>query len=336
MMDLTIPPKLKKGDTIGVCTPSVPAYTMNETVFSLGLQNLEKNGFKIKLGPLTKERAAQGYRSGAPEIRAKEVMELFLDPEVSGILTTIGGMNSNSLIPYLDFELIKKNPKVFCGYSDITSMHLSLMKYSNLATYYGPGVLPHWSEYPGGVQQSVDGFFDALTNKQRVIKPFENWSNHTRDWNTDDWKNLPREWQKNSGWEVLNKGYAKAPIVVCNLNTLTSACGTDYFPDLKDKVLLLEEMHSPLSKEERSLRQFQLMGVFDQIAGLIIGKPQILELEDAPFGLNDLIMEVVGERSYPIVVDFDCSHTVPMHTLRQGSVVEIKADGEYLESMTID
>ena len=142
----------------------------------------------------------------AQEERAKELMDLFIDPSVKAILATIGGMNSNSLIPYLDFEVIKRNPKIFCGYSDITSLHLSLMKYSNLATYYGPGLMPHWSEYPDAVSDSIQSFLEAFEAKERILKPFSKWSNHSRDWQTYDWKTLPRQWNHNSGWKILNPG----------------------------------------------------------------------------------------------------------------------------------
>lgn len=334
-MDLLIPPKIKKGDTIGVCTPSTPAYKINEEIFSLGLSNLKKHGLKIKLGNLTSRRASQGYRSGTPQERAKELMELFCDSNISGIITTIGGMNSNSLIPYLNYAEIRNNPKVFCGYSDITSLHLALMKFSNLATYYGPGLMPHWSDFPSGITSSISSFFEAVSDKKRVITPFSQWSNHIRDWKTNDWKYKPREWKKNQGWKVLNCGYAKAPIIVCNLNTLSAACGTEFFPNFDGKILLLEEMEAPLSKEERSLRQLELIGVFDKISALLVGKPENLQIEGAPFGLDDLILEVLGKRDYPIVTEFDCSHTIPMHTIRQGSIVEIDAKDKSLTSLSL-
>jgi muramoyltetrapeptide carboxypeptidase len=335
MLKLTIPQSIKLGEAVGICTPSMPAYSISNEVFENGLKNVEKAGFKVKLGNLTKKRASEGYRSAGPTERAKELMDLFIDPSVKAILTTIGGMNSNSLIPYLDFEVIKRNPKIFCGYSDITSLHLSLMKYSNLATYYGPGLMPHWSEYPDAINESVQSFLEALEAKDRILKPFHKWSNHSRDWQTDAWKVLPRQWNLNTGWKILNPGKVSAPILLCNLNTLMSAAGTDYFPDVKGKVLLIEEMDAPLSKEERSLRQLQLMGVFDKIDGLIMGKPENLKLEGAPFGLDDLLMEIVGQRKYPIISGFDCSHTIPMHTIRQHSLISFEANGASLDQIKV-
>jgi muramoyltetrapeptide carboxypeptidase len=335
MLNLIIPQKIMEGETIGICTPSLPAYSISNEVFENGLKNIEKAGFVVKLGELTHRRSSEGYRSGAPKERAQELMDLFIDPSVKAILTTIGGMNSNSLIPYLDFELIKRNPKIFCGYSDITSLHLSIMKYSHLATYYGPGLMPHWSEYPDAISDSIQSFYEAIEAKERILKPFYKWSNHSRDWQTDTWKTIPREWKENEGWKVLNPGKANAPIVLCNLNTLMSAAGTDYFPEVEGMILLIEEMDAPISKEERSLRQLQLMGVFDKIDGLIMGKPEKLKLEGAPFGLDELLMEIIGPRNYPIISGFDCSHTIAMHTIRQQSLVSFEAIGDYLDQIKI-
>lgn len=335
MLKLIIPQNIKPGETVGICTPSMPAYAISNETFENGLKNIEKAGFKVQLGEVTKNRSSQGYRSAGPKERATELMDLFIDPSVKAILTTVGGMNSNSLIPYLDFEVIKENPKIFCGYSDITSLHLSLMKFSHLATYYGPGLMPHWSEYPDAITSSIQSFLEALETKERVLKPFKNWSNHFRDWQTDAWKTIPREWKDNLGWRVLNPGKAMAQILICNLNTLMSAAGTDYFPDVEGKILLIEEMDAPLSKEERSLRQLQLMGVFDKISGLIMGKPENLKLEGAPFGLDELLLEVVGPRNYPIISGFDCSHTIPMHTIRQHSLISFEAFGDYLKEVKV-
>ena len=335
-MILKIPPRLKPGDTIGICTPSFPGYTISEEVFAVGIKNIEAHGYVVKQGFVTAKRMQQGYRSASPQERARELMELFLDTEVKGIITTIGGMNSSSIVQFLDFEMIKGNPKVFCGYSDITSLHLALMNFAGLATYYGPGVMGHWSDWPSGISESLKSFFDALKNERRILKPFSRWSNHSRDWKTDDWKILPREWKENYGWKILNQGYAKAPVVVCNLNTLSGVCGTDLFPNLDGKILVLEEMSAPLSKEERSLVQLKMMGVFDKILGLLIGKPEFYNQEDADFGLNELILEVVGTRNYPIISDFDCSHTIPMHTIRQGSLMEINAQGGYLSEIVLN
>jgi muramoyltetrapeptide carboxypeptidase len=331
-MDLIKPHKLIVGDTIGIFTPSSPSYIANEELFLNGIKNLENLGFKIKLGHLTKNRLTQGYRAGNPRERASELMDLIKDDEVNAVIATIGGMNSNSLIPFLDFDIIREKRKILCGYSDITSLHLAILKYSGLKTLYGPAVMTWFGEYPNGIEDSTQSFMDAVTlsdNKERAIFPFSKWSNHCRDWASGDWKDVPRKWQENKGWKVLNPGRVEGELVVANLNTLMSSAGTDYFPDLKNKIFLLEEMSAPWSKEERSLRQLQLMGVFDQVKGLIMGKVELPDNEGASFSLDDLLLEVVGKRNYPIISEFDCSHTVPMHTIGLNCKVSIDAKKDH-------
>lgn len=331
---LLSPKQLKIGDTIGVFTPSVPAYKLNPELFENGLRTLERLGFKIKLGSLTQRRAAEGYRSGTGQERAKEFMDLINDPGVDALISTIGGYNSNSMIPFLDFSAIRDSRKPICGYSDVTSLHLAIMKFSGLRTYYGPAVMCWFGDWPTGIEESSKWFLDALMNHSagsREILPPKRWSNHKRDWTNGDWKNIPREWLENSGWRVLQEGVIEAPIIAANLNTLTSAAGTKYWPDLKGKVLLIEEMEASMMEEERILRHLSLIGVFDEIAGLIISKPEFHDADGVDFTYDDLIKDIVGKRSYPIISNFDCGHTVPMITIPQGIRIHLKAEGNVVE-----
>lgn len=322
------PKHLKRGDTIGVFTPSSPGYSWNEGLFVNGVKNLEQLGFKVKLGDLTQARKSQGYRSGTPEERAQEFMSLIEDPEVSGLISTIGGNNSSSLIPFLDFKKIREQRKLICGFSDITSLHLAILKFSGLRTIYGPSVMCWFGEWPNGIQESTQWFLDAVTmsNKGfRKISPPLRWSNHKRDWSNGEWKNLPRHWQNNEGWKALHPGVASGEILALNLNTLMSAAGTPYWPDLHDKILLLEDMEAPLSRTERHLQQLKFIGVFEKIKGLLIGKPEFYNQEGAPFTYDELFKEIIGPRPYPIISNFDCSHTVPMISITQLSQVQITA-----------
>lgn len=331
---LLAPKRLKIGDTIGVFTPSSPAYKDNPELFENGLKNLENLGFKIKLGSLTARRAAEGYRSGSGRERAQEFMELILDPSVNALISTIGGYNSSSMIPFLDFEAIRSARKPICGYSDVTSLHLAILKFAGLRTYYGPAVMCWFGDWPSGVTESTESFLDALMNHESGVRELiapKKWSNHSRDWKNGDWKNLPREWKENPGWKVLQPGSVQAPIVAANLNTLTSAAGTKYWPELKGRILLIEEMDAPLMKEERTLQQLSLIGVFDEIAGLIISKPEFFRNDGVSFSYDDLIQDIVGPRPYPIITNFDCGHTVPMITIPQGVQVSLKAENQKVE-----
>ena len=327
-MEVLKPRALKAGSTLGVFTPSSPAYVWNEGLFENGLTNLKKLGFNIKLGSLTQKRNSQGYRSGTPQERAEEFMGLITDPEVDGLISTIGGMNSSSLIPFLDFPRIREERKIICGFSDVTSLHLAILKFAGLRTIYGPSVMCWFGDWPNGIPESSDWFLEAVCkhvkgNRQISVPP--QWSNHKRRWDNLDWKTLPREWFKNDGWRTLSTGEAEAPILALNFNTLMSAAGTDYWPNFKNKILMLEDMDAPMSRTERNLQQLKRIGVFEELSGLIIGKPEVFNQESAPFSYDDLFIDIIGKRNYPIVSNFDCSHCVPMISIPQLSRVRLYA-----------
>jgi muramoyltetrapeptide carboxypeptidase LdcA involved in peptidoglycan recycling len=327
-MRIIKPSALVPGDTIGVVTPSTPANVLFREKHLHGITVLESMGLKVKEGKLTKTATSQGYRSGTPQERADEFMDLIFDDEVKCIISTIGGMNSSSMIPYLDFDAIRKHPKIFCGYSDVTSLHLAILHYAGVSTFYGPAVMASFGEYPTVVEGTKASFLAAVSADipyPRELKPFPEWSDHFLDAKTGAWKTEPRKYQKNDGWKILSEGEVTAPIIVTNLSTLLAAAGTPYFPDLRGRILLLESMYAHFAQEERDFRQLQLMAVFDIVSGLIIGKPEVLNSADAPFTYDELIMEIVGPRTYPIISNFDCGHTVPMHTIAEMSLVNLSA-----------
>jgi muramoyltetrapeptide carboxypeptidase LdcA involved in peptidoglycan recycling len=333
------PPPLEPGDLIGVFTPSAPAHVRFREKYLHGVSQLRALGFRVIEGSLTARGGTQGYRSGTPVERAAEFMELLGNPEVKGMISTIGGMNSSSMIPYLDFDAIRANPRVICGYSDVTSLHLAILAYSGLSTFYGPAVMASFGDWPEVLPETRDSFLEAVQRHRsgsRPLNPPERWSRHFRDAGTDAWKTEPRQFEPHDGWRVLAAGRASGPVIVANLNTLLSAAGTPYFPDLEGTVLLLEEMSAPWDLEERSFRHLQLLGVFERIAGLIVGKPEVPNQQGAPFSYDELILEVVGRRDYPIISQFDCGHTVPMLTLAQMTPITIVATEGSSATVTID
>ncbi len=325
------PAPLRLGDTIGVCTPSFPAHVAFREKYLHGIRQIEQMGFRVLEGSLTRQATAQGYRSGTPRERAVELAELFADRSVRCIITTIGGTCASSLIPYLDFAQIRQNAKIFCGYSDITSLHLALLAHAGLSTFYGPAVMPSFGEWPEVLPETAQSFLDATGSKQVVERELvapARYSRHMRDAKGDAWKAVPREWLPNPGPSVVYPGTVEAPCIVANLNTLVTAAGTDYFPELAGRILVIEEMNALLSEEERDLRHLERLGVFDRIAGLVIGKPEVYSNESAPFEYADLVREIVPQRpGVPVVMEVDVGHTVPILTLAQETRLRLIAPG---------
>lgn len=199
--------------------------------------------------------------------------------------------------------------------------------------------MPSFGEWPDILPETKESFLCAVSDSSqtpRRLGPPINWSNHLRGVQSGEWKTVPRRFEKNPGWKTLIPGKVEAPVLIANLNTLCTAAGTSYFPDLTGKILLIEQMKAAFSMDERNLRQLERMGAFDCIAGLMMGKPEFLDPENAPFSYDELLLEVVGQdRPYPIVSGFDCSHTNPMLTIAQMTKLLVEANGDYETRVTV-
>ena len=326
--ELLRPRALRKGDTIGVFTPASPGYVENLELFANGLRTLERIGFRTKLGSLTASRAHAGWRAGTAEERAAELMELVRDPDVSALIPVIGGNNSSSLVPFLNFEEIRRQRKLLCGYSDITSLHLSWHRFAGLSSVYGPTVMCWFGEWPDGDEASIAAFQNATmagNPEQQILTPPPQWSNHSRRWENGDWQRVPRQWQKNPGWTAILSGRASGRVLAVNLNTLLTAAGTPLWPVLKDRILIVEDMEAGFAGTERKLRQLAMTGAFDEIAALIVSKPEFPDAKGSTMSYDDLVREVVGMRPWPLITNFDTGHTLPMLAIPQLVEVEVEA-----------
>jgi muramoyltetrapeptide carboxypeptidase len=337
---LITPPALRQGDRVGVFTPSWPAHLLFPEKYQHGLSALRGLGFHVVAGEATRARISQGYRTASPRDRADEFMQLVRDREINALIATMGGLNSSSMIPYLDFDEIRAHPKVICGYSDVTALHLAILAFSGVRTFYGPAVVNSFGEWPDVLEETRTSFLDAVSDPRtapRALEPPKRWSNHFRDALTDAWRTQEREYQPNPGWRALRRGTASGHTIVANLETLLFAAGTPCFPDLSGKILIVEDWNGSLGFEERAFRQLEAIGAFDAIAGLVVGKPERADQHDAPFTFEDLVLEIVGpQRSFPIVTNFDCGHTHPMLTIAEMTRVTLIVEDGFTSSVIID
>lgn len=335
MQTLLRPPALLPGDTIGICTPSFPAHVVFREKYLHGVAELRRLGFRVVEGDLTARATAQGARSGTPRERADEINALWANPEVRAIIATIGGNNASSLVPFIDFAAVRASPKVFCGYSDVTSLHLAFMRHAGLSTFYGPAVTPSFGEWPEALPETVASFLDAtmrhLSGARELVAP-DRWSRHMRDARTDAWRTEPRRWEPHAGWRSVTRGTAEGPAIVANLNTLRSNAGTREMPDFDGAILFIEEMATSPAQAERAFRHLAALGVFSKIAGLVWGRVEQFSDEGSPIPIEDLLREAIlgalgAEPPFPIATDFDCGHTAPMLTIAQGVRVRLDTRG---------
>lgn len=145
-MSVILPPQLKSGDKIGFFSPSSPATTFAKVRFDRAKAFLENKGFELVAGNLTGK--SDFYRSGSIKARAEELNTLIRNAEIKCIISTIGGYNSNALLPYLDYEALIKKPKIIMGYSDVTALLLGIYTKTGLMTFYGPALVASFGEFP--------------------------------------------------------------------------------------------------------------------------------------------------------------------------------------------
>lgn len=287
--------KLKKGDTIGIIAPA--SCTTYEKVLE-AKKNIEDMGYQVILGECTKK---QWYSyAGTDEERAEEINSFFADKSIDAIICMRGGYGCNRLIELLDFEVIKRNPKIFVGYSDITTLHIALNEKANLITFHGPMAV---SNFTGNYNRDTyENFIEMLSNSK-----YE-----------QSIKNITKE------LKVLNEGRAKGKLVGGNLATLIATLGTEYDLDYNGKILFLEEIGEKTYKIDRFLNQLKKHGVFEKIEGLVLGDfKNCIQDSEKDMTLLEVFQNYFKELKKPVIYNFESGHSEPMLTLPLGAICEI-------------
>lgn len=339
-MELIKPPRLEKGDTIAFIAPASGLAALTLHRLEKGRKFFEELGYKVKIFPTAKKNS--GISSDTAENRAKDIMDAFEDKKIKAIITTIGGNTSHQTLEYLDFDTIKKNPKILCGYSDITSLHLALYSQTGLVGFYGPAVITQFGDNPEPDEFTSNHFFKAVTSIIGKVKPSEKWTeDKSMDWmNKDDIKKK-RKYKENKGYEWLKGGKAKGKILGGCLPVILHLAGTKYWPDFKDKILLLETPEGEdfrkgesLPKVDSALSDLRNLGLFKQIKGIVFGRG-FGYTEEQIKQLKEIILYNTRDYTFPILYNLDIRHTDPIITIPLGVETEIdssKNKFEILES----
>lgn len=315
--------KLKVGDYIGIFSPSSPITYTCPKRFERAKKYLQDKGFNIVDGNLTGKY--DYYRSGSIKERAEELNELIRNPDVKCIMSTIGGMNSNSLLPYIDYEAFKRNPKIIIGYSDVTAILLAIYAKTGINTYYGPALVASFGEFSPFVDDTYKYFQEILidnTNFPHTFEKPEFWTDEYINWETQDRSKEKRDNQ----WITVYEGYARGRVIGGNLNTIEGIWGSSYMPEIKNgDILFIEDCLKDAATIERSFSLLKVNGVFDKISGIILGKHELFD--DLKTGRKpyEILLEVLGDKKLPFLADFDCCHTHPIMTLPIGCYIELDA-----------
>ncbi|MEI5891578.1 LD-carboxypeptidase [Bacillus cereus] len=318
-----LPTKLKKGDEIRVISPSCSLSIVSNENRNLAIKRLNNMGFQVTFSKHAEE--LDRFASSSISSRVQDFHEAFRDPKVKAILTTLGGYNSNGLLKHLDYDLIRENPKFFCGYSDITALNNAIYTKTGLVTYSGP----HFSSFgmEKGLEYTTDYFLKCLTSNE----PIEVLSSET--WSDDSWyvDQENREFIKNEGYVSIHEGEAAGDIIGGNMSTLNLLQGTPYMPNLRDKLLFLEEDSltgkATLQTFDRYLHSLMQQPDFEYVKGIIIGRMQ----KGADCTIEDIQEMIVSKPELahiPIIANASFGHTTPIFTFPIGGRAKIISNKE--------
>lgn len=297
------PRALRPGDTVAVVAPSSRA---EPALLEEGVALLRSWGFTVRCMPSTGH--ARRYLAGESDAeKGHELTACFADPSVAGILCARGGYGAMRILPFIDFAVVRAHPKVFCGYSDITALHLAFHREAGLVTFHGP-MVQRQSDEPALHPWTADGLRRALTASEplgRIAAPPDGPASTT-----------------------VAGGRARGPLVGGNLTLVAALCGTRWQLDARGCVLLLEDVNEAPYRIDRMLTQLLLARVLDGVRGLVFGDSPTCDRPGDPrtFTLAEILRDRVAPLGIPVLYGFPCGHTPWRATLPLGVTVELDAD----------
>jgi muramoyltetrapeptide carboxypeptidase LdcA involved in peptidoglycan recycling len=321
-----IPNKLKPGDEVRIIAPSRSMAILGDDCIEIATKRLEELGLKVTFAKHVKDFDSD-YMSTNAKDRAEDLNEAFKDTNVKAILTVIGGFNSNQILKYIDFEMIKNNPKILCGFSDITILLEAIYAKTGLVTYYGP----HYSSFgmKKGFEYTMEKFKTMFFGEGKVLV------DSSKEWSDDAWfiDQENREFIKNDGMFIINEGVAEGKILGGNLCTLNLLQGTEYMPNFDEPTILFiedDEMAGKLFLVEfdRNLISTMLQPGFENVKGIVIGRCQkASEMNNEKW--IKLIKSKPELENIPVIAGADFGHTTPIMTFPIGGKAKLEAiDGK--------
>lgn len=303
------PKKLEKGDVIGVISPASSPDDLSK--IEKGAAYLERSGYRVELGKHTGKY--NGYLAATDTERADDLNNMFKNKNVKAIICTRGGYGTPRLLDKIDYTSIKANPKIFIGYSDITALQLAIFKKTGLVTFAGPMVASDMSAEVDPFTE--ESFWKIITSSKKNGK-----------------LNLP-EGDKIAG---ITKGAAKGRIIGGNLAMIMSIAGTDYLPDMKEKILFLEDVCEAPYRVDRMLNQLRLMKVFKSLKGIVLGaftECKEADPEKRTLSLGEVMQDYLSGLKIPVVYNFPHGHIKQKVTIPFGIMVSINSSRSTIEYM---
>jgi muramoyltetrapeptide carboxypeptidase len=301
------PKKLQYGDLVGVVSPASSPDDLSK--INLGVQYLEKLGYKVAVGKSVGQ--VKGYLAGDDSARVDDIHSMFANKEVKAVFTVRGGYGAMRILDKLDYSLIKKNPKIFVGYSDINALQLAFFKKCGLITFSGPMTAV---DFIGDVSPfTEENFWRMVTSNKKIGKLH----------NPNDEK-----------FFLLSKGKAEGKILGGNLTVINSLMGTGYLPDFSKSILLLEDINEPPYKIDRMLNQLRLAKIIKKANGIILGRfVNCYETDQMKnsLTLNEVIEDFFRSLKIPVIYNFKHGHIKDNLTVPLGLTTYMNSDKGIVE-----
>jgi muramoyltetrapeptide carboxypeptidase len=314
-MKLLKPPRLGEGDTIGVIAPSHPVLPFKEK-YDQGIKNLKKFGFKIKEGKTVKLQHMD-YMAGTDLQRAEDINAMFRDEEVNAIVCALGGSVAVRTLRLLDYDLIRRNPKIFSGMSNITTFHLAFLAKTGLIGLHQTDVVFGFAADMNSdeAKYETDLFF-RITMKAEPMGL------------------LPAFTE----WKVWREGKAEGRLFGGSINSAETLLGTPYYPKLDEDVIFFwESIGQPIDELDAKLVHFRESGLFDMTKGMLIGKfreempgsssKSGQKIRDMTDEIKELVLDITSRHDFPIVAGLDFGHHTPNLPLPLGIKATMDTDG---------
>ena len=314
-MKTIFPEKLKKGDKVMVVAPSNSISIISKETRNIANERFKQIGLEVVFSEHVEE--IDNFDSSSIKSRISDLHAAFSDTNIKGIFTVIGGFNCNQLLQYLDWDIIRNNPKVFIGYSDTTALQNTIYAKTGLVTYSGPAYSTFGQKLH--FDYTLEYFNKCLFNNNEFdVNPSESWSDDK--WYIDQQN---RKLNKNIGWLAINEGESEGTILGANICTFNLLQGTEYFPDISDAILFLEDdAESKLGNFDRDLQSLIYLPNFGKVKGIVIGRFQ----NDSDVKTDQLIEVIKSKKelkNIPVLANVDFGHTSPIITFPIGGMVEL-------------
>jgi muramoyltetrapeptide carboxypeptidase len=301
------PPALRRGDTVGLITPATAVTDPDQ--LAMAARTVEYFDLKLKWGRNVGRR--WGYLGGTDAERLDDLHAMFRDPEVKAVFAIRGGYGSAHLLDRIDYPLIRSNPKVFLGYSDITAMHLAIGRQAGLVTFHGPMMLAEFTEY------TQTWFRRALFDS----KPLGALSNPPES----------NRLRPAHPWRTIRPGKARGRLAGGNLSLISASMGTPYEIDTRGAILFLEDIGEEPYRIDEMLTQLRLAGKLEQAAGIVFGecancRPGEFQPKfDSTLSLGEALDSIAGRLAIPVFTGLTAGHTGDQLTLPLGVMTTLDA-----------